>query len=92
MLCIHSDISNKPNLIIDDLSASTSHASGSKLDSIVIKLVIVDIACLDNFENSCLNNCVKPKSKNTGTQAHGKFVPTCHNCGKLVILDQIIFC
>jgi hypothetical protein len=42
--------------------------------------VIVDTACLDN---SCLNNCVKPKSKDTGAQAHGKFVPTCHNCGKI---------
>jgi hypothetical protein len=39
--------------------------------------MIVDTACLDNFENSCLNNCVKTKSKDTGTQAHGKFVPTC---------------
>jgi hypothetical protein len=27
MLCIHTDISNKPDLIVDDLSASTSHAS-----------------------------------------------------------------
>jgi hypothetical protein len=24
-----------------------------------------------------------PKSKDIGTQAHGKFVPTCHNCGKI---------
>lgn len=24
-----------------------------------------------------------PKSKDTGTQAHCKFVPTCHNCGKI---------
>jgi hypothetical protein len=24
-----------------------------------------------------------PKSKDTGTQAHGKFVPTCHNYGKI---------
>jgi hypothetical protein len=46
MLCI-----NKPNLIVDDLSASTSHASDSELDSIAIKPVIVDIACLDNSEN-----------------------------------------
>jgi len=83
MLCIHSGISNKPDLIVDNLSASTSHASDSELDSIVIKPVIIDIACLDNYENSCLNNCVKPKSKDTGTQAHGKFVPTCHNCGKI---------
>jgi hypothetical protein len=45
--------------------------------------LIVDTACLDISENSCLNNCVKPKSKYTGTQAHGKFVPTCHNCGKV---------
>jgi hypothetical protein len=42
--------------------------------------VIVDTACL---ENSCLTNHVMPKSKDTGTQAHGKFVPTCHNCGKI---------
>jgi hypothetical protein len=83
MLCIHLDISNKLDLIVDDLSASTSHASDSELDSIAIKHVIVDTTCLDNSKNSCLNNCVKPKSKDTGTQAHDKFVPTCHNCGKV---------
>jgi hypothetical protein len=33
MSCIHSDISNKPGLIIDHLSASTSHASDSELHS-----------------------------------------------------------
>jgi hypothetical protein len=82
MLCIHLDISNKSDLIVDDLSASTLHASDSELDSIVIKPVIVNIVCLDNSENSFLNKCVKPKSKDTGTQAHVKFVPTCHNCGK----------
>jgi hypothetical protein len=76
MLCIYSDISNKPALIVDDMSTSTSHASDFELD---IKPVIVDAAC---SENSCFNNCVMPKSKDTGTQAHGKFVPTCHNCGK----------
>jgi len=38
MLCIHTDISNKSDLIIDDLSASTSHASDSELDSIVLSL------------------------------------------------------
>jgi hypothetical protein len=48
MLCIHSDISNKPDLVVDDLSASTSHASDSELDSIINKPVIVDTACLDN--------------------------------------------
>jgi hypothetical protein len=62
MLCIHTDISNKPNLIIDDLSTSTSHASDSELDSIIIKHVIVDTICLDNSENSCLIDGVKPKS------------------------------
>jgi hypothetical protein len=82
MLCIHTDNSNKPNLIIDDLSASTSHASDSKSDSesdsIVIKPVIVDTTYL---ENSCLNNHVMPKSNESGTQ--GKFVPSCNNCGKI---------
>jgi hypothetical protein len=77
MLCIHSDIFNKPDLVVDDLSASTSHASDSELDSIINKPVIGDTACLDN---SYLNNCVMPKSKESGTR--GKFVPTCHNCGK----------
>jgi hypothetical protein len=38
MRCIHTYISNKPDLIIDDLSASTSHASDSELDSIVLSL------------------------------------------------------
>jgi hypothetical protein len=78
MLCIHSDISNKPGLIIDDLSASTSHTSDFELDPVDIKTVIVDAAC---SRNSCLNNCVKPNSKDSGTQ--GKFVPMCHHCGKV---------
>jgi hypothetical protein len=42
MLCIHTDISNKPNLIVNDLSASTSLAFDSELDSVDIKPVIVD--------------------------------------------------
>jgi hypothetical protein len=78
MLCIHSDISNKPGLIVDDLSASTSHISDLELDPVDIKPVIVDVAC---SENSCLNNCVKPNSKDSGTQ--GMFVPMCHHCGKV---------
>jgi hypothetical protein len=41
MLCIHSDISNKPGLIVDDLSASTSHISDFELDHVDIKPVIV---------------------------------------------------
>jgi hypothetical protein len=61
MLCIHSDVSNKSNSAVDDLNISTSHASDFELD---IKLVIENTACLDN---SCLNNCVKPKSKDSGT-------------------------
>jgi hypothetical protein len=81
MISIHTDISNKPDLIVDDLSASTSHASDFELDYIIIKPVIIDTACLDNLENSCLNDCVKPKSNESGMQ--GKFVPTCHNCGKV---------
>jgi hypothetical protein len=78
MLCIHTDISNKPNLIINFLSTSTSHAYDSESDSIVIKPEIVDTACLENY---CLNNHVMPKSKESVTQS--KFVPTCHNCGKI---------
>jgi hypothetical protein len=78
MLCIHTDISNKSGLIVKDLSTSTSHTSDSELDSIDIKPVIVDAAC---SENSCVNNCVKPNSKDSGTQ--GKFVPICDHCGKV---------
>jgi len=78
ILCIHSDISDKPALIVEDMSTSTSHAFDFKLDCIDIKPVIVDTACLENY---CLNNHVMPKSKESGTR--GKFVPTCHNCGKI---------
>jgi hypothetical protein len=63
MLSIHTDISNKPDLIVDDLSASTLYASNSELDSIVIKHVIVGTTCLDNLKNSCLNDCVKHEPK-----------------------------
>jgi len=78
MLCIHTDISNKPDLIVNDLSTSTSHASDSELDSIGIKPVIKDTACIDN---SYLTNHVIPNSKESGKQ--GKFIPKCHNCGKI---------
>jgi hypothetical protein len=81
MLCIHSEIPSKPDFVVDDLSAFTSHASATELDSIVIKHVIVHTGCLDNFENSCLNNYVKPNSKDSETQ--GNFVPICHHCGKV---------
>jgi hypothetical protein len=48
------------------LSASTSHTSDSELDSIVIKIVIVDTTCLDNSEIFCLIDGVKPKFKESG--------------------------
>jgi hypothetical protein len=35
---------------------------------------------------------VKPKSKDTGTQAHDKFVPTCHNCEKVGHIRPNYFC
>jgi hypothetical protein len=78
MLCIHTDISSKPDLIVIDLSTSTSHASDSELDSIDIKHVIEDTACLDN---SCLTKHVLPNSKESGIQS--KFIPKCYNCGKI---------
>jgi len=78
MLCIHTDISNKLDLTVNDLSTSTSHASDSELDSIDIKPVIEDTTCLDN---SCLTNHVMPNSKESGIQC--KFIPKCHSCGKI---------
>jgi hypothetical protein len=78
MLCIHSDVSNKPDLTVDNLSTFTSHTSDSELDSIDIKPMIEDTACLDN---SCLTNHVMHKSKESGI--HGKFIPKYHNCGKI---------
>jgi len=60
ILCIYTDISKKPALVVDDMSTSTSHASDFELDSIEIKHMIVDTACL---ENSCLNNHLMPKFK-----------------------------
>jgi hypothetical protein len=80
MLCIHSDISNKPASIVDDMSTSTSHASNFELD---IMPMVVDTACL---ENSCLNNHVMPKSNESGTR--GKFVPTCHNWPNCYLLKS----
>jgi hypothetical protein len=78
MLCIHPDISNKPDLIVNDLNTSTSHASDSELNSIDIKSVIEDTTCLDK---SCLTNHVMPNSKESGIQ--GKFIHKCHNCEKI---------
>jgi hypothetical protein len=78
MLWIHTNISNKSDLIVNDLSTSTSHAFDSKLDSIDIKLVIEDTTCLDS---SCLTNHVMLNSKELGIK--GKFIPKCYNCGKI---------
>jgi hypothetical protein len=61
MLCIHTDISNKPDLIVNDLSTSISHASNPELDSIDINPMIEDTGCLDN---SCLTNHVIPSPEN----------------------------
>jgi len=49
MLCIHSDISNKLALIVDDMSTSTSLAFDSELDSIDIKPMIVDTGLFRKF-------------------------------------------
>jgi hypothetical protein len=78
MFCIHLDVSNRPDLTVDGLSTSTSHVADFELDSIDIKHVIEDTTCLDN---SCLTNHLMPKSKESGIQ--GKFIPKCHNCGKI---------
>jgi hypothetical protein len=63
MLCIHSNVSNKSGLTVDDLSTSTSHASDSKLDS------------RDDKESTSLLFClgiVKPLSLKSGL-----LLPTC---------------
>lgn len=91
MLCIHTNNSNKPSIIVDNLGASTSHAFDSEIKSLVIKHVIVDTTCLNNSENSYLNNCVEPESKDLqGKQTQGKFVPICHHCGIIGQLDQTV--
>jgi hypothetical protein len=78
MVSIHTEISNKPDLIVNELSTFTSHTFDFELDSIDIKHVIKDTACLDN---SCLTNHVMPNSKESGIQ--GKFIPKCHNFRKI---------
>jgi hypothetical protein len=50
MFYIQADNSNKPNLIIDELDASTSHASDFELNSLFVEPVIVDTTCLDSSE------------------------------------------
>jgi hypothetical protein len=87
MLCIHTDISNKPDLIVNDLSTSTSHAFDFELDSIDFKLVMEDIACLDN---SCLTNHMMPNSKESGYKV--SLFLSVIIVGRLVILGQIVIC
>lgn len=82
MLCVQEDISDKPSMIVNDLGSSTSHAFNSEIKSLFIKPMIVDIACLDNCENSCLKNCAEHKSEDhQRKETRCKFVPTCHHCG-----------
>jgi hypothetical protein len=87
MLCIYTDISNKLDLVVKDLSTSTSHAFDSELDSINIKPVIEDTTCLDN---SCLTNHVMPNSKESGM--HVSLFLSVIIVGRLVILGQIVIC
>jgi len=87
MLCIHIDNYNKPCIIVNDFGAFVS-----EINSLVIKFVIVDTTCLDSSKNSCLNNCMKPKFK---VQEHELMVSLfllVIIVGRLVTLDQIIFC
>jgi len=51
MICIQKDISNKPGIIVDDLCASTSHASDIEIKSLFIKPI--DVAfCLPKYINN----------------------------------------
>jgi len=43
--------------------------------------VIVDIACFDKCDHSCLKNYVEPESNNhQGKHTQGKFLHICHHC------------
>jgi hypothetical protein len=87
LFCVQKHLSNKPNMIVDNLGASTSHASNSKRKTLFVKLVKVEevkanIVCSDNSKKHCVSNCVKAKSKTyLGKQTQAKFVPTLHHCG-----------
>jgi len=82
MLCVQKDVSNKPSMIVDDLDASNFEIKSLFVKPMKVDEVKVNMACLDNCENSCLNNYVKSKSKDhLGKQTQAKFVPTCHHCG-----------
>jgi hypothetical protein len=60
--------------ILNELSSDNHYSP--ELSLYTCLPVIVDTACLDISEIFCLNSCVKPKSKDIGTQAHDKFVST----------------
>jgi hypothetical protein len=87
MLCVQKDVSNKPNMIVDNLDASSTYASNSEIKSLFVKPmkveeVKVNIACSNKGKNSCMNNYMKPKSNaNLRKQTQAMFVPTCHHCG-----------
>ena len=55
-------------MIVDNSVCSTSHAFKSKrktlfVEPVNVKEVKANTVCLDKGKTSCLNNCVKPKSK-----------------------------
>jgi hypothetical protein len=88
LFCVQKHVSDKPSMIVDNLGASTSHASNfEKKKSLFVKHVQIEevkanIVCLDKGKNYCVNNYVKPKSKaHLWKQTEAKFVPTCHYCG-----------
>lgn len=76
---------DKPSLGFDKFGTSTSHASNSDRKTLFVKHVKVEdvkanVAFLKE-KNSCLNDCVKSKSKaSSRKQISTKFVHTCHHC------------
>jgi hypothetical protein len=70
-------------MIVDNLSASILHASNSERKFLFdkpmkVEEVKVNIVYLEKGKNSCMNNCVKPKSiDHLGKQTKAKFVPAC---------------
>jgi hypothetical protein len=66
MLCIHTDISNKPDLIVNDLSTSISHAYNSCLTNHV----------MPNSKESGIQGKFIPKCHNCGKIGH--IMPNCY--------------
>jgi hypothetical protein len=92
LFCVQKHVSDKACLIVDNLGASTLHASNSEGKTLFVKPVKVEevktnIVYLDRGKHSYMNNCVKPKSKvHLGKQTQAKFVPTCQNCGMVGLI------